>query len=465
MITSRHIGKIVLAAVAAAVLLTTALYFGPSLGLVEAGRHPAYVSRLFDTDRVHRIDIVSDGWGDMLAEPEREEYHPATFVINGEKVTHAGIRIKGNSSLRLTQKYGHERFSLKVKFDHYVRGQTYYGLDEIALDASFQDNSYLKTHLVYDMMNHMGVAAPLTSFAWITVNGQAHGLYLIIEEPNEAFARRNFGPGYGQLYKPDYRSLQEENWDVWLVYRGGDPAQYDNIFRKARFKPDDDDKARLIESLRRLTEKDSLEQVIDVDQVTRYFAVHVFVVNLDGYLGRTAHNYYLYEKNGVLSMHPWDYNLAFATYSLGMPDPINDAKLYVNHPIFTPGDLEQIKNRPMFHHLMQNREHFARYRGQMDRLLSTYIESGRFEAYLSQAAALIAPFVEKDPTAFCSYADHLDAVRTLTDFVLLRADSVRGQLNGTIPGTWKGQRENPAALLDADHIWLPDMGEIADLKD
>jgi len=455
----------VLAAVIAALLLLSMFVFGEQIGLVGVTAQPAYVGRLFDDSRVQRIDILLDDWPSFLAEAEKEQYREATFVINGERISHVGVRLKGNSSMRLALKYGHDRLSMKVKFDHYVSGQTFRGLDEFSLDSSFQDNSYLKTYLAYDMMRHMDVPAPLTSFAWVTVNGDDHGLFLAIEEPNESFARRNFGLDYGQLYKPDYRSLDDDNRDVWLVYRGDDPAGYDNIFRKARFRPTESDKARLIESLRVLGSRENLASVIDVDKVVRYFAVHNFVVNLDGYLGRTAHNYFLYEEDGVLSMLPWDYNLAFGTYSLGMPNPINDAKLYINYPIFTPGELKHIENRPMFHHVMQDKAHFALYRQRFDEFIASYFESGLFSKKVLTMADQIAPYVDKDPTAFCSYDDHLVAVQTIMDFGLLRAESVRGQLAGTIPGTSRGQREDPSRLIDAGSVWLPDMGEIADLKD
>ena len=86
-----------------------------------------------------------------------------------------GLRAKGNNSLRLTEEYGLARYSLKLEFDHYVDGGNYHGLDKFSLDASFQDNSYLKTYLVYDMMAYMGVPAPLCSFVWVTVNGSALG--------------------------------------------------------------------------------------------------------------------------------------------------------------------------------------------------------------------------------------------------------------------------------------------------
>ena len=187
------------------------------------------------------------------------------------------------------------------------------------------------------MMEHMGVPSPLRSYVWVTVNGNPHGLFLAVEEPEEAFARRNFGSGHGQLYKPDYRSLNAENKDVALQYISDDPADYDNIFRNAKFQPDEEDKARLVEALKALnTDGGDLESAVCVEEALRYFTVQVFVVNLDSYLGRTGHNYFLYEEDGQLQILPWDYNLAFATYSLGMPEPVNDAELYINSPIDTP---------------------------------------------------------------------------------------------------------------------------------
>ena len=48
---------------------------------------------------------------------------------------------------------------------------------------------------------------------------------------------------------------------------------------------------------------------------------------------------------------------------------------------------------------------------------------------------MIAPYVEVDPTAFCSYEDHLLAVDTLLEVCRLRSESIRGQLEGDYPIT------------------------------
>ena len=202
------------------------------------------------------------------------------------------------------------------------------------------------------------------------MNGEDWGLFLAIEEPEEAFARRNFGADYGKLYKPDYRSLEAENNDVALKYTTDNPEDYDNIFRHAKFEISETDQRRLIRSLKILAESEGneVESAVNVDEVLRYFTVQVFVVNLDSYLGHTGHNYFLYEEDGIISILPWDYNLAYATYSLGMPDPVNDAELYVNYPIDTPASGEVMLNRPLYHNLMKTEEYFARLTNTQKRL-------------------------------------------------------------------------------------------------
>ena len=464
MLKHRYTDIICITAVVAACVLAVLFLSAEQLGIRAASSAPEYSRRLFDDSYVHTLDIRIGDWDAFLAAATEENYTECDVEIDGEVFSSVGLRAKGNNSLRLVNEYGLERYSLKIEFDHFQDGNTYYGLDKLSLDSSYQDNSYMKNYLAYDMMDHMGVPSPLCSYVWVTVNGEDWGLFLAVEEPEEAFARRNYGADHGKLYKPDYRSLEAENRDVALQYTTEDPADYDNIFRNAKFESNAEDQARLIGALKTLSEGTDLESAVNVDEVLRYFAVQVFVVNLDSYLGRTGHNYFLYEEDGIISMLPWDYNLAFATYSLGMPDPVNDAELYVNYPIDTPASGEIMTNRPLYHNLMKNDEYFAKYHAYFDQFIREYFESGYFVKKTAETAKMISPYVKKDPTAFCSYEDHLTAVRTITDFCMLRAESVRGQLSGTIPSTIRGQQEDTESRVDASEVWLPDMGEIADLE-
>ena len=447
---------------AAALVLLLGLA-GKAGAILPAGENPGYVSRLFDGSRVHRVDIQVEDWEAFLASAPEEEYIPATVEIDGEAFRQVGLRAKGNNSLRLTAEYGLSRYSLKLEFDHYTDG-SYHGLDKLSLDASFQDNSYLKTWLAFDIMEFLGVPTPLRSFVWVTVNGQPWGLFLAVEEPEEAFARRNFGANHGQLYKPDYRSLAEENADVHLRYTTDDPMDYPGIFENAKLDPSPADRQRLVDSLKTLDSGQRLEEAVDVDEVLRYFVGQVFVMNWDSYLGHTGHNYLLYEEEGKLSMLTWDYNLAFGTYALGMTDPITDPNVLLNYPILTPAPGEYMTKRPLYHQLMQVEEYFQQYQAYFRWFLAEYVESGELSAALWQAAELIAPYVKSDPTAFCSYEDHRLAVETLEQVCLLRAESARGQLEGRYPATLGQQAQRPGEGVDASHVDLRDLGDFKDLE-
>ena len=92
-------------------------------------------------------------------------------------------------------------------------------------------------------------------------------------------------------------------------------------------------------------------------------------------------------------------------------------------------------------------------------------ESGLFEEKTARIVKMISPYVKEDPSAFCSYEDFLQGVSTLSTFCALRAESIRGQLDGTLPSTIREQLEFSGDYVDAKDVWLPDMGEIADLAD
>ena len=462
MIRHRLVDRICLAGLVVALMITALLSMWASVQ-EENGVAMAYETRLFDDTRVHTIDITIDDWGALIEEAQEERYVPCTMTIDDEVFRQVGIRAKGNNSLRLTSEYELTRYSLKVEFDHYLPQGNYHGLDKLSLDASFQDNSYLKTVLAFDMMRFMGVPTPLCSYAWVRVNGEDWGLFLAVEECEEAFAGRNFGWDHGVLYQPDYRSLNDENADVALRYIDEQPSSYPNIFDHAKTPMVHSDQRRLIEALRKLSQGE-VTTAVHTDEVLRYFVVQVFVMNWDSYLGHTGHNYILYEEEGRLWMLPWDYNLAFGTYALGMRDPIRDPNVLINYPIDTPAEGSIMRQRPLYHELMKEDALFAQYHSLFSSFLADYFDSGRFEALLQEKEALIAPYVKKDPTAFCSYADHQLAVDTLRQVCQKRKESIQGQLEGRYPSTLAQQQAQPDVGVDAAMIDLRALGDFDDLR-
>ena len=100
MATHKHIDRICAAALALCLLLAAVYMNGEALGL-QAVSTSGYENRLFDTERVHTMDIVMDGWDEFLETCENEEYSGCTVVIDGESFSNTAIRAKGNTSLSM----------------------------------------------------------------------------------------------------------------------------------------------------------------------------------------------------------------------------------------------------------------------------------------------------------------------------------------------------------------------------
>lgn len=237
--------------------------------------------------------------------------------------------------------------------------------------------------------------------------------------------------------------------DVKLKYTDDEIDSYSNIFNNAKTTVDTADQKRLIRSLKSLLEQSDLENTVDTEEVIRYFVVHDFLVNGDSYTGQMIHNYYLYEENGQFSMIPWDYNLAYGSFMGG------NASSSVNSPIDTPVS-NGMSDRPMIAWIFGNETYTEQYHA----LFREFLDSVDFAERISETAALIDKYVEKDPTKFCTYDEFKTGVEAIRKFCTLRAESVSGQLDGTIPSTTEGQKADSSALIDTDGLNTSDMGSM-----
>ena len=203
MSTSKHFDKICIAVVALVLVITVLFMNAASLGIKTAKRSFGYEEKLFDTAKVHSIDIEMDDWDAFIETCENEEYSSCSVSVDGEKYANVGIRAKGNTSLNSVKSLGSTRYSFKLEFDQYDDSMSYYGLDKLCLNNLIQDNTMMKDYLVYQMMNDFGVDSPLCSYVYITVNGEDWGLYLAVEGVEDSFQSRTYGAESGELYKPD----------------------------------------------------------------------------------------------------------------------------------------------------------------------------------------------------------------------------------------------------------------------
>lgn len=376
--------------------------------------------------------IATDAPGDIILEVKYDAFLPEI------------IRPKGNTSLTsIANDPTTDRYSFKLEFDHYVDGQTCFGLDKLILNNNYADATNMKEALIYDMYQYLGADASPYNYAKLSVNGEYWGVYLALEAVEDSFLLRNYGVQDGELYKPDSMNIggggepggdfkaddmdfgDLDLGDMTPPDRNAAPAEQKTA--AAGERPADDfgfgggkggfsmsgggadlnytddeldsyetiwdgeitdttkaDHKRVVTALKNISEGNTLEDYMDVDNLLRYMAVHVFSVNEDSLSGMMAHNYYLYEAGGKLNLIPWDYNLA-----LGGMGRSNDATSVVNSAIDNA-----FSGTNFFDTLMADETCHSRYYAYLQQLVSEYIDGDGFAAFYTRVRSQIDALVD-----------------------------------------------------------------------
>ena len=546
MVTNKHFPKVIVVVMALSVILCF-LAVGYSDKLTEVmggtGISMEYETKLFNTDEIIDIEIImdEDQWNEMLSNALSEVYYTCDVVVNGETFRSVAIRPKGNTSLSsIAMDPETDRYSFKLEFNHFVKGQTCYGLDKLILNNNYADATNMKEAIIYDMFQYIGADASLYNYAKISVNGEYWGVYLALEAVEDSFLLRNYGTQDGELYKPESMGIgggnddkksdksngfgdfgkksddsatdsatdsadenaddKNENDSNKGDRNKGDKNKDDNAGGNSNFNPgemfggedfdfgnmpgggfsmgsggsnlnytDDEldsystiwqsevtktskgDHRRVVTALKNISEGTDIETYMDVDNLLKYMAVHTFAVNDDSLSGSMAHNYYLYEYEGQLNIFPWDYNLSLGGMGMGG----SDATSMVNDAIDTPFSATKF-----FNALLENEEYLNRYHEYLQQLVDEYVNSGKFEETYNRIRNQIDELVATDPTAFYTEEEYQMATELLYKTVMLRAESIDGQLAGTIPSTDAEQRTNTDSFVDASDIDVKLMGQM-----
>lgn len=412
-----------------------------------------YITNLFNKDDIMEIDIDIDEklWNELADNAMEEEYYSANITINGETYYNVGLRAKGNTTLsQVANDDTTDRYSFKVKFDEYIDGQTLKGLEKLALNNMMQDTTYMKEYLSYDLLKKMGVSTPAFQYASITLNGEPWGLYLALEVMEESYIERYYGTTGGNLYKPETTNMASKNMPMEqgkeingpmgrntggadLVYSGDEHSNYSTIFENAIFDyTNEEDYDKIIAMIKSLNEDiNNIEKHLDVDEVLRYFAVNTFVVNLDSYASNMKHNYYLYEQDGICSILPWDYNLAFGAFQGG------SASNVINFPIDNPV-ADSLESSPLIGKLLEVEEYKEKYHEYLNEIVQDYVNSGVFTETINNTDNLIGDYVKNDATAFYTYDEYVASIPELITYGVDRAKSIAAQLSGSQSSTSTG---------------------------
>lgn len=433
-----------------------------------------YAAHIFQEDTVNEINIEIDeaDWQDMLENPLEEEYHKANVTINGETIGNVAIRTKGNNSLTSVANSDSDRYSFKLDFDYYDNNGNYYGLKKLCLNNNYSDNSSMREYISYKIMGEMGLDVPECAYSHITVNGEEWGLYLAVESVDEVFLAAHFADATGDLYKPE--GVGGTGAD--LVYNGDDISAYIGLNLKTNLNSSDG--KEILALMQALEDGEGLEEVLDAEKALKYIAANVALANFDSYLGNTTHNFYLYEENGRFTIIPWDMNLAFGGFGGGEVDIYEPTKQGMGG--FGGGDkrkdtqdndavtnaVENTKaqadannqpqppdnadmqgmpsmdsgEKPLVTTLLENETYRSMYEGYLKEIAEKYFTQEYMTELVTKIHDLIAPYVQNDPTAFCTYEEFEQACSTdptdqysLAYYAVNMAESIENQLNGGEP--------------------------------
>lgn len=234
----------------------------------------------------------------------------------GATYTNVAVRYRGNGTY-INSLFGPKQ-SFKIDLNKHQKGQSLGGVNELNLLNSIADFSYVRDALAEQLFRELGVPAPRTAYAYVTLNvpgefeNQPLGLYVMVEDIDGDFAKDRFGSKKTPIFKPVTYELFEHLGDDWSAYEAiydlkteATPSQKQRVI----------DFARLVSKANDAEFEQQLPSFLDIPEFAAFVAGHVLLSSCDGFLAN-GQNYYVYldprtDKFGFIS---WDQDHSFGEF-------------------------------------------------------------------------------------------------------------------------------------------------------
>lgn len=341
---------------------------------------------------------------------------PCFFHFKGKQWYHAGIRFKGNSSLRTPYQTGIQKLSFKLDFDHFekvypqIKNQRFYGFKQLNLNNNFSDLSLMNEKIATDLFRDFGMVAARTAFCAVYVDHGAgpvyFGLYTLVEEVDDTVLQSQFGNNDGNLYKP-------EGPGATFAQGTFNPAQM-NLKNKVSDFADVRSLYDIINNPKRMTDpsewKSDLMAVFDVDRFLQWLAANTVMQNWDSY-GKMSQNYLLYNnpETHLLTWIPWDLNEALQPGKQGGALSLSLLEVGNNWPL-----IRYVLDHPDFREI---------YLQKISQFINGVFSPDRVMPIIEQKYRLIqeSAYAEKQPHSFLRNTNEFDhAVGVLKNHVIAR---------------------------------------------
>jgi spore coat protein CotH len=267
---------------------------------------------LFGATTIPTFDVFlpAETWTDLQVHARDEQFVPAQACFDGKPIGLVGLRFKGSygSLYNCFDAAGNNtcrKLGMKIKFDEYVDKQQFFGLNRLNFQGYRYDDTYLKEALSYDLYRSMGIVAPRASWALLRVNGEARGLFGMVEDIDKRFVKHNWPDNdQGNLYKEVWPGRTDAQWTTEHLHTNTSNPEISGMMTFTA----------ALNAATPVELRSTLSQFLDLDYLTRYMAVDDAIANFDGSItfyssGSDAgnHNFYFYEEAAnKFTIIPWD---------------------------------------------------------------------------------------------------------------------------------------------------------------
>lgn len=269
---------------------------------------PSDAAWIFDETRIHDIELSLDeaSWDALDHEPY--EWVHGDFAIDGIALSDVGVRLRGKvGSFRTLD--GKPKF--KIDFGEF-EDQELSGLKSLSLNNAVVDCSYLKEALALSIFAEAGVAASRFGFARVSVNGEAYGLYVIIEVPDKRFLSEHWEDDEGNLYDGKYLYDWHTGNYTMVDFTGWEDGNF-------QLEEGEDVELADIEAITRALGSAgqegwaaAVDPLVDSEELHRNWAAEQWAGHVDGYaMNRNNYRIYFDPEDGRAEIVPWDFDYAF----------------------------------------------------------------------------------------------------------------------------------------------------------
>jgi spore coat protein H len=224
---------------------------------------------------------------------------PATFVANGETYPGVTVRYRGAWARSWPKK------PLKIFFQ---KDKPFQGHHCLNLNSGWHDPALLRECLAYHVYKACGAPAPESRMVRVDVNGRFRGVYVQVEQPDQAFARELKLKG-ASIYKAASRSNQADERDL-----GSEEAYRRHYEKQSKKQEDYRDLQQFCHDLARSSDAvDFFNRHVDVDSYVNYLAATALTQNWDGF---NKNHYLIYDGEGSKKWFivPWDLDRTFGDH-------------------------------------------------------------------------------------------------------------------------------------------------------